>query len=222
MNFQNQASLLASRRVRLSLVAKNVGLYLPWRSLPLCDLRVDFFSSDFIRHATLCTLLILTLILPAPSFAKSGDRKQPIHVVADRADLNQVTGIGVYRGKVRITQGSIVLTADEVTVIAPGRELQQLIASSDDQGSRAKFRQLTDDGREITARAMRMEYEPSRARITLFVNAVLGDAVNRFAADRIVYHVDRQVVDAGGGKRGGRVEMTLVPQNEDGVPASER
>ncbi len=199
-----------------------VDFYSPRRSFALCDLCADFLHSNGAGFPTLCGLLILGLILPAPSLAKSGEHKQPIHIVADRADLNQVTGTGVYRGKVRITQGSMVLTADEVVVIAPGGELQKLIADSNSRGSRAKFRQLTDDGGEIMARAMRMEYEPSQARITLFDNAVLDNAGNRFAADRIVYHVDRQAVDAGGGKRGGRVEMTLVPQNEDGASANER
>ncbi len=221
MNFQNQASQLVSRHVQHGRVVKIADLCSLWHSFFLSNFCAGFPPSDVIDRAALCSLLILTLILPTSGLAKSGDRKQPIHVIADRADLNQASGIGVYRGNVRITQGSMVLTAEKVIVIAPERELQKLIAASDDQGSRAKFRQLANDGREITARAMRMEYEPNRARITLFDNAVLDNAGNRFAADRIVYHVDRQVVDAGGGKSGGRVKMTLVPQNEGSASADE-
>lgn len=164
------------------------------------------------------TLLILMLPLQKAA-GKTGDRKQPINVSADSAELNEVSGVGVYRGDVRITQGSMVLTADEVTIIAPGRELQKLIAESDDQGEKARFRQITDAGNELTARSRRMEYEPDKNQITLLTDAVLRNGGNRFAAERIVYHIDRQVVDAEGGHGSERVKMTLVPQDDDEPPA---
>lgn len=181
--------------------------------------------SSALRSLRLCgerltrILFVAALVLPVPGFGRSDDAKQPIHVEADSAELNEASGVGVYRGDVRITQGSMVLTADEVTIIAPGRELQKLIATSDDQDEKARFRQLTDTGDELTARSRRMEYEPGKKQITLLTDAVLRNAGNRFAAERIVYHIDRQVVDADGGDGGERVKMTLVPEDDAAQPS---
>jgi lipopolysaccharide export system protein LptA len=160
-------------------------------------------------------LLALAAGLPVSSAGRSGDSEQPIHVEADAAELNETTGVGVYRGNVRITQGSMLLTADEVTVVARDRDLQKIIARSDDPDGKSTFRQLTDAGEEITAEAERMEYEPDENRIILLHEAVLRRAANRFAAERIVYHIDRQVVDAGDPRGEARVEMTLVPKDAE-------
>jgi lipopolysaccharide export system protein LptA len=192
-----------------------------------CFVLEPLFSTLRALHlCLLCVASLLSLSLSPHAMGKSGDRNQPIHVVADSAELNEVTGVGVYRGDVRITQGSMVLTADRVTVFAPGRELQKLIAENDDQGDKAKFRQLTDAGDTLTARSRRMEYVPDENRITLLEDAVLRNGANRFAADRIVYDIARRIVDAGGGEVGGRVEMTLVPEDDaardDEQPAKER
>lgn len=160
-------------------------------------------------------LLALIIGLPALSLGKSDDSGQPIHVEADAAELNETTGVGVYRGNVRITQGSMVLTADEVTVIAPDRDLQKVIARSGGPGEKSTFRQLTDAGEEITAEARRMEYEPDGNQIILLHDVVLRRAANRFTAERIVYHIDRQIVDAGDPRGEARVEMTLVPEDAE-------
>jgi lipopolysaccharide export system protein LptA len=160
-------------------------------------------------------LLAAALTSPDLSSAKSGDAQRPLHVEADTAELDETTNVGIYRGNVRITQGSMVLTADEVTVIAPDRELQKLIAQSAGSDGKSTFRQLTDAGDEITARARRMEYEPAQSQITLLGDAVLHRSANRFAAERIVYDIDRQLVEADDPQGKERIEMTLVPENRD-------
>lgn len=163
------------------------------------------------------------LTAPISMFAKSGDTDKPVHVKADSAQLNDKSGIGVYRGDVRITQGSMVLTADQVTAIAPVRDLRKLIANSGDKGALGTFRQLTDSGEEITAEARHMVYEPAKHLIILVGDAVLLRGPNRFRAQHIVYHIVRQVVDAGGTRRRkGRVEMTLVPESRDRKPVTTR
>lgn len=158
-------------------------------------------------------LCLAALVSPAASLGKAGDAQQPVHVEADAAQLNQVTGVGIYRGEVRITQGSMVLTADKVTLIAPGRNLQKVIAQSDDKGDKSTFRQLTSAGDVLTATSRRIDYQPNKNRIILLEDAVLRRPPDRFAAERIVYHIESQIVDAGGEQGGGRVNMTLVPED---------
>jgi lipopolysaccharide export system protein LptA len=168
--------------------------------------------SRSVAHNAACIALALALAAPGPNLAQQADTELPLNVEADRAELNEATGIGVYRGDVRITQGSMLLKADTVTVIAPERRLQKVIA----EGDRSTFRQTTASGQVLWAEASRMEYEPLEDRITLLGEAVLRRAENRFAAERIVYHIERQVVDADDPEGAGRVKMTLVPEDEDG------
>jgi lipopolysaccharide export system protein LptA len=161
-------------------------------------------------------LLAFALVWPAMGIGKSDDAEQPVHVEADTAELNERTGTGIYRGNVRITQGSMTLTADEVTFIAPDRELRKVIARS--QGGKATFRRLTDGGDELFAEARRMEYEPDKERIILLGDAVLRTSANRVGAERIVYQLDRQVVDADDPQGKGRVKMTLMPEEQGELP----
>lgn len=168
--------------------------------------------------------LMLALAMPMSSIAQQPNTELPLEIEADRAELNETTGVGVYRGDVRITQGSMVLTADTVTVIAPGRRLQKIIA----EGDKSTFRQTgageaapgeggpgeDDPEHNLWAEAMRMEYEPGKNRITLLGNAFLRRLKNNFAAERIVYDIRRRVVDADDPAGDGRVEMTLVPENK--------
>ncbi|HKF94748.1 MAG TPA: lipopolysaccharide transport periplasmic protein LptA [Gammaproteobacteria bacterium] len=162
---------------------------------------------------------LAALLLPVASLGKSGDAEQSVHVEADAAQLNQATGVGVYRGQVRITQGSMVLTADKVTLIAPRRKLQKVIAQSDDKGDKSTFRQLTDAGDVLTAESRHIDYELNKTRVILFGDAILRRPPDRFAAERIVYRIESEVIDAGGRQSGGRVNMTLVPEDRGERPA---
>lgn len=147
-------------------------------------------------------------VCPLAAQALSSDSQKPMHVAADTAELNEKTGVSVYRGDVRVTQGSMVLIADTITVTAPRREIEKIVA----EGDLASFRQLTDDGREIHAWAEHMEYRPDEDVILLLRNARLEEGGDTFASDRIRYHVTKEVVDAGGPGGGDRVKMTIVPE----------
>src|SRR5680860_762243 len=174
--------------------------------------------------ARLALMLMLVLAMPQLSLAQQNDAELPLEIEADRAELDELTGVGIYRGDVRVTQGSMVLNADTVTVITASRRLQKIIA----EGDKSTFRQTfagdnapaDDDSGEnepgedtLWAEASRMEYEPDKHRITLLGDAFLRRAKNDFAAERIVYDIRRRVVDADDPDGAGRVQMTLVPED---------
>ena len=63
--------------------------------------------------------LLISLGLAAASstsWALPSDRDQPIRVQADSAELDDKQGVAVYRGSVVITQGSLKITGDTVTL----------------------------------------------------------------------------------------------------------
>lgn len=168
----------------------------------------------------LVRLLALTVAggCPGLSLALSADTQQPVHIAADSATLNDQTGVGVYRGNVRITQGSMELNADRVELIAPAHVLKKVIA----EGNPGTFRQRTEDNQALNAQAQYMEYDLEANTLLLKGSAKLHEGVNTFASERIEYHLTREVLNAGGPQTPGRVEMTLMPERAKNRPPEGR
>ena len=56
------------------------------------------------------------LLSGANALALPTDRDQPVRIQADSAELDEGKGVAVYRGNVIITQGSLKITGDAVTI----------------------------------------------------------------------------------------------------------
>jgi lipopolysaccharide export system protein LptA len=151
--------------------------------------------------------MAFALLLPDTGSSRSAEFDQPIRIEADRVELSEKSGIGTYTGNVRVQQGTLVLTADVVTVVAPEKVLQKVIAT----GDLATLRKRTEDGKEIVAQAKQMEYLVGPNKIVLTDSARLQQGGNEFISDRIEYDLLAQVVHAGDTTKGGRVEVTIVP-----------
>ena len=102
----------------------------------------------------------------------------------------------------------LVLTADIVRVFSPEKVLKRVIA----EGELAKFRQLTDDGKEVHAEAKKMEYLSKTSIVILTGNAKLWEGGNEFVSERIEYHLLKEQVHGGTGEKGGRVEAIIMPE----------
>jgi lipopolysaccharide export system protein LptA len=164
------------------------------------------FSVNRLR-SLLPALLCLAIFYPRVGHGLSGDTEQPIQVEADSAEYDDKTGTSVYRGKVRMIQGSMVLTGDVVTVLTPGQRLTKIIAD----GHKATFKMLRDDGETVYAEAEHLEYDISDHKILLLRKASVEQGNNRISSERIEYDTATQTVEAGHLKDGGRVKMTIIP-----------
>ena len=61
-------------------------------------------------------LSLSSALFSAGAAALPTDREQPIRVQADSAELDDKQGVAVYRGGVVITQGTLKITGDTVTI----------------------------------------------------------------------------------------------------------
>lgn len=169
------------------------------------------------RSTLLCGLLLGALALPAPALDR--DRAEPVELSAERAEMNNATGVGVYTGDVVLTQGTMRITADKMTVhTTPSGELARVIAEGDD----ATFRQLPEGQRDyVHARAPYMEYQPQApGHVVLRGGAVLTQGKNRFAGDVIRYDMRQDTVtaqSADGSDR--RIRITFFPEK---TPSGDR
>lgn len=162
------------------------------------------------RHA-IALSLCLCAGLAGEAAALSSDREQPMYVEADRADIDDKRGVSVYRGNVKITQGTLILTAAELTVHSKDGDIVKAVAV----GKPATYRQRPD-GKEqdVEAEALRMEYYGSDQKIILIDQAEVRQGGDTFRSQRIHYDIAKDVVNAGAtaGSPGDRVRITIQPK----------
>jgi len=137
---------------------------------------------------------MLGLVLALPAHALTTDKDKPIEVEADTAELDDVKNVSIYRGNVIVTQGSIRMTGDVMTVYQTDTDdLDHLIM----EGKPATYKQLPDDSKIYDeARALRMEYHEIKNKIILIDQAVVTQEGLRFSGDRIDYDTELSKVKA--------------------------
>lgn len=158
-------------------------------------------------------LALIGGIVPGLVAALSTDRNEPMYVEADRADIDDKRGVSVYRGNVKITQGTLQLTAAELTVHSKNGDIVKAIAV----GQPATYRQRPDGKKQdVEAEALRMEYYATEQKIVLLDKAEVRQAGDTFRSDKINYDIAKDVVNAGGGAGtpGDRVRITIQPKTK--------
>ncbi len=156
-------------------------------------------------------LIIVVLFMQALD-ARSDDSTKPINIKADSAEINDATGVSIYKGNVVITQGTMKLTGDVVTLETANKKVKVIIS----QGDLSTFTQVTDDGRTVNAEAEKMVYKISDNEIVLTQRAKLTEAGNSFASDRIVFYTNRETILAND-----RVNITVFPDTIDSLKEEE-
>ncbi len=184
----------------------------------------------------LAACLCLIGLWPLTSAAMTGDKEQPITIEADRVDIDDKKGVSIYQGKVRVTQGSMVMTADTVTTHAVGdkqarqRELDKIIAV----GAPAHFRQLLDTkdaktgkNEEMRGQALRIDYFAREERLVLQGGSHIWKEGDEFSGNVIEYDVAQETVKAAMGNVGGqagegppeRVHAVIQPRRKKDAKA---
>src|SRR5210317_1432051 len=139
-------------------------------------------------------LLLALILIPANSWALSSDREQPMLIEADRAELDDSKGISIYRGNVKVTQGTLLLTGDIMTVYNKGNDVEKVIM----EGQPATYQQRPDNKeKDVRARALHMEYYTSPEKIILIKQAEVEQEGDVLRSERIEYDVPTDKVNAG-------------------------
>jgi len=166
--------------------------------------------SSIKQVALLC--LSSCLFLAPAAHALPSDKNEPIYISADKASMNEQTGITVYTGRVEIRQGSMLLLGDRVELRrASDGEIERIIST----GNPAEFHQQHREGQPLTkAYGQNMNYHVTQQQVTITNQARVVQGNDNFTGERIVYNMDQAVVDAFGSESGGqRVEMVIQPRS---------
>lgn len=168
--------------------------------------------------ATLLALSLAALPLAAaPALALEGDASAPIQVEADRLDLDDRAGTAVYRGEVKITQGSMQLTGERVEI---HRNAAGQLTRATATGERAYLEQKpAPDEPLVRGWGRTVVYHVAERRIELIDQAELHQGGDTFDGGYLEYFLDRRVVQARSAAEGiderQRVRMTLEPEQQD-------
>jgi len=168
-------------------------------------------------------LIVTTLVLylwSLPGWGLSNDRNQPLVIEADKASLDEDTGIAVYSGNVLLQQGTMQFKGNQMTVYIEDDGVERVVL----EGRPASYVQrMEDDQNEQQAEAGRIEYQTDAQLIILEQDArVWREGSEEFSSNRIVVNLRKNTVKAGGDSPGSRVRIILQPrvwQDDEQTPA---
>ena len=145
--------------------------------------------------------LLALAVWAAAAHGLASDKDQPIEVEADTAELDDAKKISVYRGNVIVTQGTIRMTGDVMTVHqTEDGDLDTLIL----EGRPATYRQLPEKTAVYDeAEALRMEYYELRNYVILIRQAIVTQEGLKFSGNRIEYDTAQSKVKAWSEKTAG-------------------
>ena len=90
----------------------------------------------------------------------------------------------------------------------------------DVEGKPARFKQLNDDEKEVSAQSQKMSYSSETGVLTLDNEAILIQGQNQFTSEHIVYDTKQDIVQAGksdtpsSATEPERVSITIQPKQE--------
>jgi len=157
----------------------------------------------------LLSLLLSTLAIATLAYSKSEDNQQPIYVEADSLEVRDSDNISVYTGNVKLSQGSLKIQSDQLTLYFDDDKTLTLMLMT---GSPATFRQLNDSNLEITGEALKMEYRESESTLLLLNKAKLTQGADIIESNKIFLNINSNIIEAGSLESESRVRMLIQPK----------
>lgn len=160
-------------------------------------------------HRLLTLVVLGTCFNISHTVALPDDSEQPINVSADKAFKSAKLGTTVYEGNVLITQGSIRITGDKISIYDQAGTVTKMIA----KGQPATFKQKPDiHSADTIANGSTIEYDINDETLLLLENALLKQESRTTNSNKITYDMKTEVVNAGDNT--GRVIMVLEPSSK--------
>ncbi len=159
-------------------------------------------------------LCLGTLTFSVNMLALTSDAKQPIHIQADAAVMDNAKGTSVYRGNVIIEQGTLQIKADEIEIITSESQVIQIIASTDDDSKKlAHFEQLPDDSEDrVYAEARKITYLVQEERLHLSGKATLKQTKDVLTGELVYYDIRRGIMSLKSSGQQDRIDVIINPK----------
>ncbi len=172
--------------------------------------------------ATALGLAAAWALAAGSALAERADFEKPVNIESDSMIADEAKKIATFEGKVVLTQGSLIIRADQIVVRQDRDGFYNGVAT----GNPATFRHKREgSGDYIDGEALRIEYDNKLDRVEFSKNARLRrDSGDDIRGDYISYDVktDRFAVKSTGVASGtdheGRVRATIMPKKPATAP----
>ena len=156
---------------------------------------------------------LFACMMAGPLLALPNDRHQAIEIESREAIREETKGLTIYTGDVTITQGSIKIQADQVTVHSVNNSVNHIVCT----GRPASYQQRPKaDSGLVVARGNTIQYNLDTDVILLMGNAALEQEEATLNGERIEYDLKQEVIRARGGTESGneRIRMVIPPSQQ--------
>jgi lipopolysaccharide export system protein LptA len=144
--------------------------------------------------------------------AERADRSKPIHLEADRVTLDDARQMAVFTGDVRMTQGTLSISADQVVATQGPNGFEHGTAT----GAPAQFRQKRDGSDEyVEGSGQRIEYDAITGAMDIYGQAHVRRGLDDVRGEHITYNTHDQSFRFAGGQtptEKKRVTVTINPR----------
>ena len=138
-------------------------------------------------------LLLYILFLSSFTIAEQADRDMPIEIESDTMIVDDNRSISIYKGDVILTQGTMIIRADELTV----REDKQGFQHSISTGNPTSFKQKRDGiDSYVEGKASRIEYDGHMDKVHLYDKASVKRGKDTVFGDYIIYDANAEIAQA--------------------------
>ncbi|WP_094752319.1 lipopolysaccharide transport periplasmic protein LptA [Psychromonas sp. CD1] len=158
-----------------------------------------------IKAGIICSALLFSI----NTLALESDYTKPIHVSSISQHAKMKKNSVVFLDDVLLTQGSIIITADTLTVTRSQQANHEKMLA---QGQVATFYQTQEDGRPFNAHANSIEYDVAKSKITLTGNAQVKQLNSRINGAKIVYYLNtEELIVMSDNDKSPRVRTVFLP-----------
>jgi len=164
--------------------------------------------------------LCVGLAMVYPAHAERADRDKPVNVESDRMNADDAKKVAVFEGRVVLTQGTLIIRGDKLTVRQDDKGFQYGIV----EGKLATFRQKREGYDEyIDGEAERIEYDGRDERVEFFNRARMRrDCGDDVIGNYITYNSTTEQFSVRAAKSEtqpanpqSRVQAVIMPRNRE-------
>ncbi|HQT25508.1 MAG TPA: lipopolysaccharide transport periplasmic protein LptA [Burkholderiales bacterium] len=165
-------------------------------------------------------LLAFFLLFSLSARAEKADREQPIHIDADKIEIDDAKKVNTFEGNVVLTQGTLTIKADKVVVTQDAAGNKHATAYSETHP--VYFRQKREGYDEyVEGQGDRAEYDSKTDTVELFGNAYVKRGQDIVKGNYISYDSNTEFFQSSGGakKPEGRVHAVIQPGKKEAPKA---
>jgi lipopolysaccharide export system protein LptA len=158
-----------------------------------------------------CLALLLAILPYGAARALPGDSEQPIHIEADRLEIDESRHISIYTGAVHMNQGSLNMYADKIIMQF---DENNTLLYLDATGTPARFTQLNSQNKPVSGKALALHYRDEDGTLELRKQAELTSDQDWIESDFIRTNTRTNALHAGDKNGEGRVRMLIQPRTK--------